>query len=910
MGLDKGQKRQSEDKITYAVKFIMPAVVLVIIITVLSIFTAWQKKTVASNADSVMENMSRNMALNMKVLVNYAESSIKSVATTVSHAMTSEVIDRPAELILPLVDNTPFQSIEYIRADGMNVMNVGDPFDASDREYYRQGIKGYSGYWINYNPKKAKDVLINFYTPLIYNDKIVGVLTGYIAAKAQISPNIEGDFFGQDIITLLLDESQTVICANDKMSYAMGMNLNQFMDSFHTKEGNKKKAIDAVKMVRNGVFTYKNDDGEGRVSISEIQNTGWKIMVVIPTKSFEESVEISTKNAIIAFTVVVGVLVIYLGCVIRMDRVRRKRLAAENAKLEEINRHKEEENSKAFEKLKEINDIIFSANMGVWKIELTDGQEPRMYVDKKMRELLGVSDADRSPEQTYNDWYDNIAPDALDSVAKSVERMKDEGFDENTYLWIHPTKGLRYVRCGGASIATEAGYVLRGYHYDVDELVRKEQAQLYMLKEALADKNEYYTTLGALGDVFYSMHVIDLQDDKVTTFSAKEYVAAIVNGENGARRMMKEVMESLTTLECRQEALAFSDLDTVADRMQNKVYMEKELKGIHLGWFKATFIVMEKDEEGRPTKVIYATRNIDEEKRQEERLIYKSQTDELTKLLNRRAYEEALLELEENGIPEDFVYVAFDLNGLKVANDTIGHEAGDEIIRGGAWCINAAMGGKGRAFRTGGDEFVAMLNADKQQLKDMEEVFKDNLANWRGKLVNGISISYGYVTRAENPNASIREISQLADSRLYEAKTQYYRKAGVDRRGRKDAHIALISQYIKILKINVTDDTYQIIDLKQGEPVEGAREYATISQWFMEFGKKGFVHPDDLYEFYAKTDLQYLRNYFAEHAGSMKLLYRRKYEDDFRLASIEILKANDYTNDNQSLYLYVKNEEE
>lgn len=120
---------------------------------------------------------------------------------------------KPARIILPMVGSTPFASIEYIRADGMNVMNVGEPFDASDRVYYVEGIKGNTGVWNNYHPKTTKDTLMNFYTPLIYDGKISGVITGYIEATAQLSPLFETTLYGKQIHGLIIDENDMVICS-------------------------------------------------------------------------------------------------------------------------------------------------------------------------------------------------------------------------------------------------------------------------------------------------------------------------------------------------------------------------------------------------------------------------------------------------------------------------------------------------------------------------------------------------------------------------------------------------------------------------------------------------------------------------------------------------------------------------
>ena len=57
-------------------------------------------------------------------------------------------------------------------------------------------------------------------------------------------------------------------------------------------------------------------------------------------------------------------------------------------------------------------------------------------------------------------------------------------------------------------------------------------------------------------------------------------------------------------------------------------------------------------------------------------------TDEMTRLFNRRCYDEDIQLFREKGMDEDFVLLSVDVNGLKVANDTKGHAAGDELIKG------------------------------------------------------------------------------------------------------------------------------------------------------------------------------------------------------------------------------------
>jgi len=580
-----------------------------------------------------------------------------------------------------------------------------------------------------------------------------------------------------------------------------------------------------------------------------------------------------------------------------------RKIASKNQKIKDMTLANEKQDAE----LGEIKDIIASANMGTWRIELVDNEEPRMYVDDTMRRLLGIEDKIETPELTYTDWFSNITPDAVPSVLNSVELMKQGFNDENTYLWKHPKKGIRYVRCGGTAKSIPGGYSLQGYHYDVDEVVRREQKQILELQKARADKKEYYNTLDSLGGIFYSMHVIDVVHDQVFPFSSKGKVAEIVNHTDGAAFMMRQIMGTAIVDEQQESALEFSDLRTIPDRMKRKKIISHEFKGKSTGWLLASFITMESDENGRPTKVIYATRVIDEEKKEQEKLLKKTQTDEMTGLLNRRAYEEKIY--EHNDIPKEdkFIYVSIDANGLKQINDNIGHGAGDEMLIGVAWCMKKSLGPYGQLYRIGGDEFIAILFLDNDEIKDVLEDFDKTLEAWSGKLIDKLSVSYGWVNKYEIPNASTRQLGAIAEARMYEAKSAHYKKQGVDRRGQQDAHKALCNLYTKILRINLTEDSYQIINMDLNEQTKEKGFADKISDWLSSFGKLGQVHPDDVKEYLGMTDLDYLKNYFMGHKTSLQIFYRRKYEDGFKKVMMEIIPTDDYSDDNQSLYLYVKN---
>ncbi len=889
------------------VNYILPVIIIALILVVLGNYTYFQKMNVIGNAEQVTNQMAEYIAENISNEIGYGESSIGLSAVTIAQTMTSDVLEKPAEVITPMVENTPFANIEYIRADGMNVMNIGEPFDASDRTYYIEGIKGNTGIWNNYHPKTSKETLINFYTPLVYNEKITGVITGYIEANTQIAPLFETKLYGQDIYGLVVDENNMVICSTFDSDYVPDLTLDMFMDRFNVTVEEKLKIQDVINNATEVAASYKEGKGAGRICVTTIPDTEWKVAIIVPAASFDAIVSENTKNSVIAIVVICILLFSYAGSVLYRNVIRRRKIAKENRMLEEENRVFNEENQRAFAEISAIRDIIASANMGTWRIELIENSEPRMFVDDTMRRLLGIDGQELTPEKTYNEWFSNIAEEAVQSVLDSVEKMENSEFDENTYLWMHPKKGKRYVRCGGTAQKVSGGYILSGYHYDVDEVVRKDQSQLERLQKALNDKNEYYATLGTLESIFYSMHVIDLIEDTVVEYNTRNEIKEIVNHKEGAILMMSEAMSTLTVDEYKADALAFTDLTTLSERMKNKKVIIKQLVGVNTGWFQAIFITMEADAEGRPTKVIYATRVIDDEKKQEEKLIKRSQTDELTGLLNRRAYDEAIYANNDMPKENDFVYVSLDVNGLKIVNDNMGHEAGDELIVGASQCMRDSLGAYGYLYRVGGDEFVAILFTDAEKTKEILADFDERIISWRGNLIDSLSISYGWIDKEEEPGLSVRQMAAIAEQRMYSSKSEHYRKSGVDRRGQKDAHKALCDLYTKILKINITEDTYQIVNMDVNEQTMEKGFADSISGWLRSFGETGQVHPDDLKEYYKFTDLEYMKEYFTGNKTSLHVFYRRKYGDDFKQVMMEIIPANDYSEESQSLFMYVKN---
>ena len=167
------------------------------------------------------------------------------------------------------------------------------------------------------------------------------------------------------------------------------------------------------------------------------------------------------------------------------------------------------------------------------------------------------------------------------------------------------------------------------------------------------------------------------------------------------------------------------------------------------------------------------------EKYEKEKYIYTSNTDELTKCLNRRAYD---VDMEKLDLNTEWAYISLDLNGLKQANDSLGHSAGDELICAASNCMKFAFASYGKIYRIGGDEFVVLIQESVSNLDSILQVFDTTIRDWHGKYSNSISVSYGVVKSSEQDFDSIHSVSKLADERMYQNKKDYYTMSCNDRR--------------------------------------------------------------------------------------------------------------------------------
>lgn len=152
--------------------------------------------------------------------------------------------------------------------------------------------------------------------------------------------------------------------------------------------------------------------------------------------------------------------------------------------------------------------------------------------------------------------------------------------------------------------------------------------------------------------------------------------------------------------------------------------------------------------------IVTVTRDVTESSRLERELRRQALTDDLTGVANRRAFLAALAPAVGQ-----CSLIVIDLDGFKQINDTLGHAAGDAIVREFASKASASLPAGGLIGRLGGDEFGVLLPgcADVQARQ------------WAESLLSAIS-GFTFSAGVSQKGATIDELMASADRALYRAK--------------------------------------------------------------------------------------------------------------------------------------------
>lgn len=141
--------------------------------------------------------------------------------------------------------------------------------------------------------------------------------------------------------------------------------------------------------------------------------------------------------------------------------------------------------------------------------------------------------------------------------------------------------------------------------------------------------------------------------------------------------------------------------------------------------------------------------------------------DVLTRLLNRRGWEQKAAQIDMD--KTDYGLILFDMDNLKITNDSIGHHAGDRLLIEFSRLLKRVMPEEWDIFRIGGDEFLVVV-PENDCVKIPSIIEKLELyvgANNRNVKKIHMSYSLGIAVSKDYPDKDLTGVLAVADNMMY-----------------------------------------------------------------------------------------------------------------------------------------------
>lgn len=714
--------------------------IIILVILIVGVYTGFSNKQMREYAQyAVSQNVSQiSEKLNQRV--DSATDSIQLMSYLVTGMISGTDEDDINTALDTVGGHTPFDLVEYVSKEKATV---------EQREYYSLGLAGNTGVWLDYQDKEDGVYRACFYTPLYYENEVIGVITGTLGTDKYFLPLIQNDFFGEEMIGILCDENNSMISST--LETGKKSSLEGLLDYLEVAKEDRVVLYEHINTGANGNFTIHSAGGKTIASVHTNVLTGWKVIQIVPAASMSSAMKQHTSGAYVVMAAICILLLVFLFFVKADSGKKHEKVLKEKDRV-----------------VHDYEQILLATASDTYK------GIRRLDLDSERSEYIFFQD-NQIKYKDIGDWTSWLQKQEQNVHPHDWKRMSEFLSIEHIRQM---SEGVTYQQTYRSAAKNDAGYY--STYSTTVSIIYVENRRTALLATidttaaVISEMNQKHL-MEAAASIYLSMHIIDIENDRLEAINCAKHIEDVVDGrQSDLQSLFYETMSKLTDEQYMDAMMSFIDLSTLDERMEDTKTITLEFVGTKTGWCRGRFIAVEYNQEHKLNKVLWVVENIDAEKRKANHFKYLSETDLMTGIRNRGSGEKKIKELISAG--HEGMFALLDVDKFKTINDTFGHGVGDQVLIAIAKCMKESFRETDTVLRLGGDEFAVFAEgATEEQLgallidRFFENIGKIDIPELGG---HRISVSLGAAFIRADSNLNFETLYHNADSCTYRSKAK------------------------------------------------------------------------------------------------------------------------------------------
>ena len=314
-------------------KTIQGIAVLMLLITILLLFywySTENSKRIERQNLNYASDTARQTVVHIDIELRNALNRVNTYAYFLGESLSEPSVKEDA--LHDMEQNALFDSFRYTDASGKTISSDGRSTDSSDLDYYINGMKGESGISVVLDSRLSNDTVVGFYSPVSFQDEIIGVLRGVYSADKFLRNLLTVSYFGETADAFLCLQDGTIIASSNGQKTDSHV-LEYLFQTGMIDQNTAEMAGDIFQNGGEGSFICSTGSKTDNVCVMSLEEQNYILVQTFPKSVTQTMIHNANRIGIILEILLIGMFILYILFILLRTRKEKKLLEQENLEM-------------------------------------------------------------------------------------------------------------------------------------------------------------------------------------------------------------------------------------------------------------------------------------------------------------------------------------------------------------------------------------------------------------------------------------------------------------------------------------------------------------------------------------------------------------------------------------------------